>query len=230
MAWLKKNKPHKNAEGRVALTIQEHGIDTVIDVGANMGQTHDTLRRWGFKGNIISIEPLPSLQENLQKKAKQDPLWTVLPPLALGNDNKNIEMNVSEATDMSSILEVSDELLVALPKSNKVTQVTIPMKTLDTLYEELQLDQKRVFIKLDTQGYEMNILKHGKKALQKAIGLRLEMSLFEVYKGEALMSEIMMFMKENNFAPYLIWETYFSRKLNRQLQADGVFYKERKTA
>lgn len=226
MAWLKKNKPHKNAEGRVGLTLRDHDIDCIIDIGANMGQTYDTLRRWGYKGEVISIEPLPSLQENLQEKAKKDPLWTVLPPLALGEANKDIEMNVSEATDMSSILEVSDELLTALPKSNIVTKVTIPMKTLDTLYEELNLKSKNVFLKIDTQGYEMNILRHGLNALTQMKGVRLEMSLFEVYKGEALMADVMMFMQDQGFKPHLLWETYFSRKLNRQLQADGVFYRD----
>ena len=226
MAWLKKNKPHKNNEGRVVLTMKENNIDTVIDIGANKGHTYETLRRWGFNGQIYSIEPLSSLQAPLQEKAKLDPLWTVLPPLALGEENKEIEINVSEATDMSSILDVSDELLTALPKSQILEKETIPMKTLDCLYEELNLDNKKVLIKIDTQGYEMNILKHGIQALKKTTGVRLEMSLFEIYKGETLMSDVMAFMKENKFQPYLISETYFSRKLNRQLQADGVFYKD----
>lgn len=227
MFFSKKNKPHKNPEGKVVLTLIEHNIDTIIDIGANIGQTHDTLRHWGFKGEIISVEPLPSLQNTLQEKATKDPLWTVLSPLALGEANKDIEINVSEASDMSSILETSDELLEALPKTTVIDQAIIPMKTLDTLYDELNLDNKNIFIKMDTQGYEMNILQHGQNALKKAIGLRLEMSLFEIYKGEALMSDIMMFLKEKGFSPYMIWEVYFSRKLNRQLQAEGVFYKDK---
>lgn len=226
MFFSKKDKPHKNPEGKVVLTMNDRAIDTVIDIGANLGQTHDNLRRWGFKGQIISVEPLPSLQENLQEKAAKDSLWTVLPPLALGESNKNIEINVSESSDMSSILETSDELIKALPKAKKVEQATIPMKTLDTLYEELQLEGKNVFIKMDTQGYEMNILQHGVDALKKAKGLRIEMSLFEIYKGEALMTDVMVFLKDKGYSPFMVWETFFSRKLNRQLQADGVFYKD----
>lgn len=228
MIFSKKNKPHKNAEGKVVLTLKEHNIDTVIDIGANLGQTHDNLRRWGFNGDVISIEPLPSLQQTLQEKAAKDPKWKVLEPLALGDGNKNIEINVSESSDMSSILPTSDELLEALPRAQTISQETIPMKTLDTLYEELELSGKNVFIKMDTQGYEMNILKYGEEALKQAIGLRLEMSLFEIYKGETLMTDIMVFLKDRGFSPHMIWETYFSRKLNRQLQADGVFFKDKK--
>ncbi len=226
MIFSKKQKPHKNPEGKVVLTLKAHNIDTVIDIGANIGQTHDCLRQWGFEGDIISVEPLPSLQNLLQKKAEKDSNWTVLPSLALGDSNKDIEINISEASDMSSILPVSEELLIALPKANTVSTATIPMKTLDTLYDELNLDNKNVFIKMDTQGYEMNILQHGLQALKKAVGLRLEMSLFEVYEGEALMSDIMIFLKEKGYNPHMLWEVFFSRKLNRQLQVDGVFYKD----
>lgn len=226
MLFSKKHKPHKNAEGKVSLTLKEHDIDTIIDIGANIGQTAETLRHWGFEGDIISVEPLSSLQQGLIEKSKNDPKWTVLPPLAIGDSNKDIEINVSDAKDMSSILEASDELIQALPKTNVIGTETIPMKTLDTLYEELNLDGKKVFIKMDTQGYEMNILKHGEQALKKATGLRLEMSLFEIYKGETLATDIMVFLKERGFNLHLLWEVYFSRKLNRQLQVDGVFYKD----
>ncbi len=226
MLFSKKQKPHKNPEGKVVITLKAHDIDTIIDIGANIGQTHDNLRKWGFEGHIISVEPLPSLQDLLQGKAKKDPNWTVLPPLALGESNKDIEINISESSDMSSILPASDELLKALPKANAIETATIPMKTLDTLYDELQLENKNVFIKMDTQGYEMNILQHGLKALEKSVGLRLEMSLFEIYEGEALMSDIMFFLKEKGFNPHMIWDVFFSRKLNRQLQADGIFYKD----
>lgn len=226
MFFSKKQKPHKTPEGKVVITLQNHDIDTVIDIGANIGQTGENLRKWGYKGDIISVEPLPSLQETLKEKAANDPKWIILPSLALGETNKDIEINISESSDMSSILETSDELLEALPKAKAINNVTIPMKTLDALYKELNLDGKKVFIKMDTQGYEMNILKHGEEALKQATGLRLEMSLFEVYKGETLMADIMMFLKERGFNPHMIWETYFSRKLNRQLQADGVFYKD----
>jgi len=78
---------------------------------------------------------------------------------------------------------------------------------------------------MDTQGYEMNIIKHAPKALEHAKGLRLEMSLFEVYHGEALFRDVVNFLHEKGFTLHMVWETYFSRKINRQLQADGVFFK-----
>lgn len=226
----KKNKPHKNEEGKVVLTLKEHNIDTVIDIGANIGQTGERLRRWGFEGDIYSVEPISSLQEPLLEASKNDPKWTILPPMVIGDSNKDIEFNVSDSKEMSSVLEPCDELIQALPKTTIIATETIPMKTLDTLYEELNLEGKRVFVKMDTQGYEMNILKGGQESLKKATGLRLEMSLFEIYKGETTMTDIMIYLQNKGYVPHLLWEVYFSRKLNRQLQVDGVFYKDKKPA
>jgi len=223
---FKKPKPHKTRAGKIALTLKAHGIDTVIDIGANKGQTHDSLREGGFAGDIISVEPLPALQDDLQAKAAKDPRWRVLPPLALGDNNGECTLNVSHASDMSSLLPSSGALMQALPDTKVVETVTVPMKTLDTLYEELSLEGKNVFIKMDTQGYEMAILKHAPETLKKAKGLQLEMSLFKLYEGETLFDDIIAFLKGAGFTPHILVETTFSRRLNRQLQVDGVFFRK----
>lgn len=208
------------------MTMEGHGIDTVLDIGANRGQTRDMLRQARFKGEIISVEPLPALQDELQKKARKDKRWRVLPPLALGDKNGECEINVSSSSDMSSLLPASDALMKALPKTQVVETAKIPMKTLDALYEELGLAGKRVFVKIDTQGYEMAILRNANVALAKIAGIQVEMSLFEIYKGEALFDEIVAFLKDKGFTPHMLIETNFSKKLNRQLQVDGIFYRD----
>ncbi len=223
---FKKKKPHKTREGKIGLTLAAHNIDTVIDVGANNGQTHGYLRMGGFMGDVISIDPLPALQEKLQAMASKDPKWRVLPPLALGDHDGECVINISEASDMSSVLDATDDLLKALPKTRVEKTATVPMKTLDTLYNELELESKQVFIKMDTQGFEMPILQASPATLAKVQGLQLEMSLFELYKGETLMDEIMAFLKEHGFKPHMIIENNFSRRLNRQLQVDGIFFKD----
>jgi FkbM family methyltransferase len=221
-----KRKPHKTREGKIVLTMKAHGIDTVIDIGANNGQTRDLLRAGGFEGDIISIEPLPGLQPVLQAGAARDPKWRVLEPLALGDKNEMCEINISEASDMSSILKASGELMAALPGTKVSQTARMPMKTLDTLYAELALAGRSVFIKMDAQGYEMNILRHGEQALAQAKGLQVEMSLFPLYEGETLYDEIIAFLKARGFCAHMLVETNFSRRLGRQLQVDGIFYKD----
>lgn len=223
---FKKKKPHKTREGKIALTLKAHAIDTVIDIGANNGQTRDYLRFGGYEGDIISVEPLPALQRTLQNKAKRDPCWSVLPPLAIGDHDGTCLMNVSEASDMSSALPSSSALMSALPKTRVVEQVEVPMKTLDTLLSDLNLEGRNVFVKMDTQGYEMRILENAPMALPALKGLQLELSLFELYEGETLYDDIIAFLKTRGFHAHMIVENNFSRKLNRQLQVDGIFYKD----
>ncbi len=223
---FKKPKPHKTREGKIALTMKAHGIDTVLDIGANKGIMAETLRANGFAGDIISVEPLPSLQPTLQAKAARDPRWTALPPLALGENNGETLINLSEADDLSSILPPAQAMLCALPKTQVIKSVTVPMKTLDTLYEELDLSGKKVFAKIDTQGYEMRILRNAENALKHLTGLHVEMSLLELYEGETLFDEVIAFLKARGFMPYMLFDTTFSRDLGRQLQLDGIFYRQ----
>lgn len=227
MVPFKKKKAHKSRAGKIGLTLKAHNIDTVIDVGANRGQTYSMLRDEGrFEGHIISVEPQPDLQALLQPRAARDDLWTVLPPLALGDEAGELEINISEADDMSSFLPSSRALMQALPKTQVIKTAKVPLKTLDQLYEELELDGKNVFIKIDTQGYEMKILSAAEKTLNSIKGIQIEMSLFELYEGETLYDEIIAFLKNYGFQAHMMIETNFSRKLNRQLQVDGIFYKD----
>lgn len=226
MIPFKKKKPHKTPQGKIGLTMKAHNIDTIIDVGANHGGAYKRFRANGFDGQIISIEPIPSVQATLSSMAEKDPHWSVMPPMALGDKNGEAQFNVSEATDLSSVLQHSDALATALPRTKVVETITVEMKTLDTLYDELNLDGKNVFLKIDTQGYEMPILRHAEKTLERIKGIQLEMSLFELYEGETLFDETIAFLKERGFSTHMLIETNFSRKLNRQLQVDGIFYKD----
>lgn len=222
---FKKKKPHKTRDGKIGLTLKAHNIDTIIDIGANNGQTRDSLRLHGFTGDIYSIEPVPSLQDVLKAKAQKDSSWHILPPLAIGDKNGECKLNISAASDMSSVLPASGALMQALPDTKVMETVTVPMKTLDTVYAELNLANKNTFIKIDAQGYEMNILRHAPETLQNAKGFQIEMSLFPLYEGEILFDEIIAFMKKTGFTPHMLVETNFSRRLNRQLQVDGIFFK-----
>ena len=224
---LRLPKPKLTLAKKIVLTMDAHDIDTVIDIGANKGQTRDSLRRAGYRGNIISVEPIPALYDLLLKKSKKDARWTILPPVALGEQNGEMEMNVSFAPDMSSALPSTPVLMTAYPKTRVVEKVKVPVKTLDAFYDGLDLDGKNVFIKIDTQGYEMKILKGGLKTLSAIAGLQIEMSLLELYKGETLFDEIVAFLKVNGFRPHMIADISFSRALRRQLQVDGVFYKDK---
>jgi hypothetical protein len=81
----------------------------------------------------------------------------------------------------------------------------------------------RIFLKVDTQGYEPQVLSGAGGLLERLCGVQLEMSLVACYEGEVGFRAMIDHMGQAGFEPYLFIPGYFERKLGRQLQLDGVF-------
>src|SRR5262245_4945741 len=84
---IRKSQSLELEHNRTVLMLAAHNVDLVLDIGANTGQWASELRRAGYRGDIISFEPLSSAHEQLEKNAHNDPRWTVAPRVALGSNN-----------------------------------------------------------------------------------------------------------------------------------------------
>ena len=91
----------------IAKVIEKYAIDAVIDVGANEGEFGSNLRKAGFKGEVYSFEPVAGAFKELSQLAKDDGKWTVH-DCALGAKEGNAEINVSEFSQFSSLLNAND--------------------------------------------------------------------------------------------------------------------------
>lgn len=218
-----KKKTNKTTPGKVAQVLKAADIDLVLDVGANTGQTGLALRNAGYNGKIVSFEPVPSAHEALHRVACTDPLWVIAPPMAIAAQDGDMTLNVSQATDMSSALEPSADLLTALPKTLVQEQVKVPARTLDSVVPEFQGKAAHIFLKIDTQGFERQVLEGATHTLKAIKGIQMELSLFPLYKGEETYLSFLHDLHGLGFEPHMIVETTFSQKLHRQLQIDVVF-------
>ncbi|MGN6161287.1 MAG: FkbM family methyltransferase, partial [Marmoricola sp.] len=63
---------------RLTRTLRAHGIETVLDVGANVGQYSALLRSAGYPGRIISVEPLADAFAQLSRRARNDRAWVTV--------------------------------------------------------------------------------------------------------------------------------------------------------
>jgi len=160
-------------------------IDFVFDVGANEGQYHDFLREFvGFEGIIASFEPNIDLARRLQKRSTKDPRWRVF-GIALGPTEAVSDFNVMEDRQFSSFLTPDLSGLSAFGNQNRVAEVrSVQVRTLDDVFAELQRDHgfMRPYLKLDTQGFDLEVVKGAGSVLGQFVALQTEASVKPIYK------------------------------------------------
>ena len=224
---LTPRKKAKPLEAQLAAVLERFRVGCVLDVGANAGQYGSLLRSWGYRGRIVSFEPLAEAHARLERRAATDPDWRVAPRMALGAEDGEATLGVSAEPDMSSILPQTELLRTVSPSSRVIGRETVPLRRLDGLAADYLEPDEAVFLKLDTQGFEAQVLAGARELLPRLKGLQLELSLVRCYEGERDFRELIDDLEEAGFGPYLFFPGYFERKLARQLQIDGVFMRER---
>ena len=216
----------KVPEAQLVALLERFAISCVLDVGANVGQYAKRLREWGYRGRTVSFEPLADAHAALVRRAAADPLWQVAPRMALGAEDGEVEIEVSAESDMSSILPQTALLREISPSSRVLRREHVSLCRLDAVADGYLRPDDRVLLKLDTQGFEPQILAGAAGLIPRLAGIQLEMSLVPIYQGERNFRDLLDHLAAAGFAPYLFLPGYFERKLARQLQIDGVFMRE----
>jgi FkbM family methyltransferase len=214
-------------QAQLIAVLERFQITAVLDVGANAGQYGSALREWGYAGRIVSFEPLAEAHRRLTRRAAADPAWRVAPRMAIGDRDGEVEIEVSAESDMSSVLPQTELLRRISPTSRVVGRETVPLRRLDGLAEEWLATDDAAFLKVDTQGFEAQVLAGARRTLERLRGVQLEMALVSCYEGERDFRLVLDDLAVAGFAPFLFIPGYFERKLARQLQIDGVFMRER---
>ena len=205
-----------------------YNINTIIDVGANTGQYGKLLKRLGYKGNIVSFEPLSAAFEKLTRRSKRYKNWTVA-KMAIGNTQGEIEINVSSNSVSSSILPILQAHVNAAPESRVVNKEKVAINKLDNIFNEYINAGENVFLKIDTQGFEKNVLEGAANCLEKILAIQLEMSLTPMYEGETLLQDMVEYLKTKGFVLCGIEEEFWSEQTGQVFQVDGFFVRQQNT-
>lgn len=216
----RKARPH---EAQLTAVLARFEISCVLDVGANVGQYALMLREGGFGGRIVSFEPLADAHATLARRAAADPRWQIAPRMAIGDRDGDVELEVSAESDMSSILPQSELLREISPSSAVLRRERVPVARLESAAQPYLAPEDRIFLKIDTQGFEPQVLAGAGNLMARLCGLQLEMSLVPCYEGEVGFRAMLDRLAAAGFEPWLFIPGYFERKLGRQLQLDGVF-------
>jgi FkbM family methyltransferase len=211
-------------EARRIRLMQEYRTSVVLDVGASMGQYAMHLRELGYKGRIVSFEPLRDEFAILADRASHDDRWQARNQ-ALGEMDGRKEINVSAKSDSSSLLRVLPRHLESAPQAGTVGTQTIELRQLDTVFDEVVGRDDVPYLKLDTQGYEMNVLRGAARSLQRIDTIQLEMSLTPLYDGETSLPELVTWLYGNGFELVGLEPGHADARCGQLLQVDGIFHR-----
>lgn len=171
--------------------LQRLNIDCVLDVGAHFGEYGRFLRGIGFAGLIISVEPVEANFERLEREARGDGHWAVH-HLALGARDGVSEINVTEGTDFTSFLSPNAYSTAEFPGSSRVVRrERVPVQRLDRFVQDCLggAGNPRVYLKLDTQGYDLEVLRGAEGCLHRIVALQSEVSVKPIYEGQPSLTE-----------------------------------------
>jgi FkbM family methyltransferase len=183
----------------LSVLISTYQIDRVIDVGANEGGFGSLLRDIGFRGAIHSFEPVSSAFQALLGRSAHDPHWDAH-NLALGAENTVATINVSKFTQMSSFLPASSCGSGRWPMLAVEAKEQVSVRTLADCYGKgIVPSGGRVLLKMDTQGFDLEVFKGALPVRGEICCLLSELSLLPVYEGMPDFAESIAVYREAGF-------------------------------
>jgi FkbM family methyltransferase len=214
----------KNAATREKwLALKHLDIREVIDVGANSGQFAAEVRREFPDATIFCFEPLPDVFEVLRRRFDGDSKVSAF-NLALGEATGTLTMHRSDFTPSSSLLPMTDLHKREWPASAAHTEVQVQIARLDDWMaargSEPQCD---TLVKLDVQGFELQVIRGARETLRRSRAIVTEVSFETLYEGQASFAALHKELASLGFAYRGNLEQHLGRETGGILLADVIF-------
>ena len=200
-----------------------HEIDLVFDIGANVGQYGKSIRSRGYKGTIVSFEPLPDAHKELQQCARNDTNWIVHDRCALGSKSGITAINISKNSYSSSILQILRSHTDSAPESRFIGKVETPVATLDSIFARYAGSSRNIMLKVDTQGFEHEVMLGSLESISRIKLIQLELSLVPLYEGQKLYDYFVDFLEQFGFVLWKIEPGFTNPSSGQLLQFDATF-------
>ena len=186
--------------------------ERVIDVGAFRGQWAGFCKRAFPSAAIMMIEPQISENKFLKRFCEKHPGSVFINALVGGTEKENVPFFIDGGG--SSVFRYTHK---------KVENwVELPLTTLDCLTQETPFSKSQL-IKLDVQGYELEVLKGASSILNYVEAIIMEVSLIPLISGAPLFFEVIQSLHDMGFCLYDICTTIRRPKDQALWQIDAVF-------
>jgi FkbM family methyltransferase len=215
--------PEADLKRRIQL-VNHFKINKILDVGANAGQYATQMKKLGFNGDIISFEPLVEAFAKLSKAASGHENWQIR-NIAIGDEDKESMINIAGNSFSSSLLDILPAHTQSAPQSAYVGTQKVVVKRLDSVFHDFYKDGDRILLKIDTQGFEKNVLDGATDSLKLITAVQVEMSIVRLYSNEILFDEMIGYLKNCGFTLYSLENGFADNTTGQLLQVDGIFFR-----
>jgi FkbM family methyltransferase len=211
---------------QIVSLLARHEVDCVFDVGANVGQYANAIRKNGYQGRIVSFEPLSDAHAKLTARAAGDANWDVAARAAVGATAGETQIHISPESDMSSILPLDATAQDRLASAHGTDLETVPGTTVADTLAAHATGQTPIFLKLDTQGFEAQVLAGAAGCWDRITGVQLELSIQPIYEGQPNHLPLLEQLATQGLRPHLVIPGYWSRHYGRMLEYDVVCFRD----
>jgi FkbM family methyltransferase len=185
----------------------------IYDVGSASGDWARMAHSLWPKATIIGFEPNASRVPDLEKARAEVPGFRYF-RCFLGPAKR--EVRYSDKQDQTSLF---------FDKDNSAGSAVAPMMVLDELIQSGQIPPPD-FMKLDVQGFELEVLKGGRAALERAQAALLEVTFTRFMDNMPLAADVTAFMREHRFEWHDVMGIYRRHSDDALLQMDALYVKE----
>jgi len=194
---------------------------TLLDVGAGTGQFTIAWLSLFPRSRVYAFEPLADCFRVLERKLGARNGSTAF-NVALGNRSGESEFWRSSFKEASSPLQMTNRHAKAFPWSARTEELRVRMVRLDDLGDELAFEEP-VLMKVDVQGYELEVLKGAARTLGKVMGIIVETSFVELYEGQPLFEDLYRWLRERGYRYRGAWDQLRDPATGEIVQQDGIF-------
>jgi FkbM family methyltransferase len=196
-------------------------VNFAIDVGANAGQFGHLLRKSDYTGPILSIEPTSSAFARLQRVCSLDAAWHPI-HAAVGARAGTAAINLAGNSWSSSLLEMEDRHASVAPDSVYIGREVTPVYPLDQLALARLDESSRVFLKIDVQGFELEVIAGASKVLAATALLELEVSLVPLYTGAPSHIDVLKTIDREGYEIIAVGEEFVDPTSSKTLQLNVI--------
>jgi FkbM family methyltransferase len=186
--------------------------DTIFDVGAYQGEfARECLKLWPAS-QIVCFEPLPHMLPVLGARAARSPRLQVRATLLGAREAEAVALHCAETA--SSVL----------PEHHENHPVILcPQTTVDAVVARDFAGRSPDLLKIDVQGYELEVLKGARDALGGIAAVLAELNLIDVHRDVPLVADLVGWLRERGFVAFDICGLGRRPLDNALWQADMIF-------